>query len=157
MIDYQALRRGGHDHTTVLHNARTIGFVVAATSTSQSRNRLRLSAFDGACGCMESRNLLGFIDFHRQGAVTQLMGHRRGRTHVPMPLESNPGGAALHSDCTKRASKPTLSVWPTKRALDKSNVTVMRVLGRKAGQGLPKPHRSGVSGFAIAENLSHVA
>jgi len=66
-----------------------------------------------------------------------------------MPLESNPGGAALHSDCTKRANKLAFSVWPTKRALDKSNVTVMRVLGRQAGQRLPKAYRPGVSGFAM--------
>ncbi len=141
---------GGCAHTTVLQSVLRINCVVAATATAVSLNRLRLSAFDGACGCMESRNLFGFSVFHRQGAVTQLVGQCRGRTHVPMPLESNPGGAALHSDCTKRASKPTFSDWPTTRALDKSNVTVMRVLGRLAGQRLPKTYRSGVSGFAIA-------
>jgi hypothetical protein len=149
--------RAGTTHTTVLHCVHRINCVVAATATTVSLNRLRLSAFNGACGCMESRNLFGFSVFHRQGAVTQLMGQCRGRTHVPMPLESNPGGAALHSDCTKRASKPTFSDWPTKRVLDKSNVTVMRVLGQLAGQRLPKTYRSGVSGFAIANPRRYAA
>lgn len=116
--------RGGFSHTTVPDSVLRI-----------------------ACVYKESRS----FGFRRQGAATQQLGQCRGRTHVPMPLESNPGGAALHSDCTKRANKLAFSAWPTKRALDNSNVTVMRVLGYEAGQRLQKAYRPGVSGFAIAE------
>lgn len=114
---------GGRNHTTVLHFVHKI---------------IRVYQENHSFG------------FRRQGAAIQQTGQCRGRTHVPMPLDSNPGGAALHSDCTKRAIKPTFSVWPTSRALDNSNVTVMRVLGCQAGQSLQKTYRSGVSGFAIA-------
>lgn len=115
---------GGCGHTTVLHSVHRI-----------------------TCVYKECRSL----GFRRQGAATQQVGQCRGRTHIPMPLESNPGGAALHSDCTKRANKLAVSAWPTKRALDNSNVTVMRVLGLQAGQRFQKAYRPGVSGFAIAE------
>jgi hypothetical protein len=150
---------GGCNHTTVRHPAHRISCVSAATSTARSPNRFRLSALNGACGCMESRNLFGFPAFYRQGANDAANRPSRGCTHIPVALESNPGAVALHSDYENR--QQTDSDWPTNGRLTTECDRPTGAGSAKAGQRISNLYRSGASGFAMGEifstRWSHIA
>jgi phage regulator Rha-like protein len=125
--------------------------VIAATVTNRSPKRFPFSALNGACGCMESGKPFGVFAFQQSGrSVTQRMGQCRGRTHVPMPLTGNPAAQRCTATAQNEQANRLFSVWPTKRVLANTNVTVLRVLGlQRAGQRLPNTYRSGVSGCPV--------
>lgn len=61
--------------------------------------------------------------------LTQLMGQCQGRTHVLMP-HMTPAARRFTATEENQQRRPTISDWPTKRALDSTNVTLRRVVGQ---------------------------